>query len=130
VTKNASILFLICYGLLLSGSIFSVGHELLHATSNITGIHQHEVQQHATATHSHHHHHISDHGTLFNDIFTLNEESKKFFTNMVFLAFYYETTIQFDFEAFCNMDVNYFLYDGVLNSHQLSPITPPPDHFH
>lgn len=108
----------------------SVGHELLHATASITGIHQHQLQQHVHANgKTHHHHHVSDHSRFIKDFFTIGEESKRIFTSMVFMTFYYQATVYYNFTIYSKREELYFFYQRAFKSIQFAPQTPPPDFF-
>lgn len=124
--KKLSILLLFCYGFVLSGSMLSVGHSFLHATSSMTGIHQHHdsVEGHS------HRHHINDHGNFFKDLLSFSNTDKKLMTDLSFIMFYYEPAYQLQEMHGSPFILNYTVFKSSEISHHSVPHTPPPDQLH
>ncbi|GAB3327247.1 hypothetical protein GCM10027429_00850 [Marivirga atlantica] len=130
MNKTIAIWFLSSYAILLSGSLLSIGHDFLHATSSVTGIHEHETKSVQSSHHHHghgHHHHVSDHGNLFKELFTITEEGKDVFTNMVFVSFFYEPVYKYVFLLDYQELIKSTIYSRIYLNHSILPSTPPPD---
>jgi hypothetical protein len=121
--KQLSILLLLLYSFLLSGSLLSVGHSFLHATSSITGIHQHQA---GAESHSHSHL-VADHGDFFKDLVSFSNDDKEFFTDISFILFYYEPTFQLNDIYPSLLNICYSSFKTTEIRYNSLPQTPPPD---
>ncbi|WP_188465095.1 hypothetical protein [Marivirga lumbricoides] len=128
MTKQLSILLIFIYGIILSGSLLSVGHNLLHATSSITGIHQHSTKTHSH-THSHNHHQISDHGNIFNDLLTLSKDNAKLLTDISFILFFYEPSFKLGDNVPSEFRICYPIFTPTEITRPKRLYSPPPDQF-
>lgn len=105
---------------------------MLHATSSITGIHQHvfsNAHQHDAKGHIHTHS-VHDHGNFFKSLPSFTEEGKEFFYEIVFLLFYYQPNYAIRKTFHINSQKNHSAYLGIISVYGKSPLTPPPDQSH